>query len=188
MCLFILPSWRALRACSHLDLWPSCRNAKCCRRSAIWAVQLKNGGRPRCCTARSSKKKGELLASLVSMALICDLRSRPFRWAFYEVSLSSAVLVSPEARIRCSLPNLAHVVRGSMGQTGICGHGLCESQMNVNKEMMPWMLLLCLLCSVCADVWAGHGTPAAALSTYISGSVAQMIDRCWLVALCSSDF
>ena len=52
-----------------------------------------------------------------------------------------------------------------MGQTGICGHGLCESQMNVNKEMMTWMLLLCLLCSVCVDVWAGHGTPAAALST-----------------------
>ena len=26
------------------------------------------------------------------------------------------------------------------------------------------------------------------LTIHISGSVAQMIDRCWLVALCSSDF
>ena len=84
-------------------------------------MQLKNRGRPRCCTTPSSKKEGEPLASLVLMALIRDLRSRPFRWAFYEVSLSSAVLVSPEARIRYSLPNLAHVVRGSMGQTGTCG-------------------------------------------------------------------
>ena len=49
-----------------------------------------------------------------------------------------------------------------MGQTGICGHGLCESQMNVNKKMTTWMLLLC---SVCVVAWAGHGTPAAALST-----------------------
>ena len=29
-----------------------------------------------------------------------------------------------------------------MGQTGICGHGLCESQMNVNKEMMFGVLLV----------------------------------------------
>jgi len=115
-----------LCARSHLDLWPSCCSAKCYRRSVTWAVQLKNRGRPRCCTAQSSKKKGELLASLVSMALIRDLRNQPFRWAFYEVSLSSAVLVSPEARIRCSLPNLARMVRGSMGQTVICGNGLCD--------------------------------------------------------------
>ena len=60
------------------------------------------------------------------MALIRDLRSRPFRWALYEVSLSSAVLVLPEAQIRCSLPNLAHVVRGGMGQAAICGNGLCD--------------------------------------------------------------
>jgi len=115
-----------LCARSHLDLWPSCCSAKCYRRSVTWAVQLKNRGRPRCCTAQSSKKKGELLASLVSMALIRDLRNQPFRWAFYEASLSSAVLVSPEARIRCSLPNLARMVRGSMGQTVICGNGLCD--------------------------------------------------------------
>ena len=63
------------------------------------AVQLKNRGRPQCCTARSSKKKGELLASLISMALIRNLRIRPFRWAFYEVSLRLAVLVLPETWI-----------------------------------------------------------------------------------------
>ena len=91
------------------------------------------------------------------MALIRDLRSRPFRWAFYEVSLSSAVLVSPEARIRYSLPNLAHVVRGGMGQTGTCGHRLCNSPDEREQRDDVW-------CASVADVWARHGTPAAALS------------------------
>ena len=58
--------------------------AKFLRRSVTWAVQLKNRGRPRCCTTPSSKKEGEPLASLVLMALIRDLRSRLFRWGFCE--------------------------------------------------------------------------------------------------------
>ena len=51
---------------------------------------------------------------------------------------------------------------GEYGATGIFAVGLCESQMNVNKKMMT---LMCLLCSVCVVVWAGHGNPADALST-----------------------
>ena len=35
-----------------------------------------------------------------------------------------------------------------MGQTGICGHRLCKSHMNVNKEMM----VLCALCALCMFV------------------------------------
>ena len=58
--------------------------AKLRRGSVTWAVRLKNRGGPRCCTTPSSKKEGEPLASLVLMALIRDLRSRLFRWAFCE--------------------------------------------------------------------------------------------------------
>ena len=32
-----------------------------------------------------------------------------------------------------------------MGLTGICGHGLCKSQMNMNKEMMLGVLLVLIM-------------------------------------------
>lgn len=97
------------------------------------------------------------------MALIRDLHSRLFRWAFCKASLRSAVLVLSEAQISCSLPNLAHVVRGGMGQTGICGHGLSRN----SDEHEQSDDVVCLCASVCADIWAGHRTPAAAPSTVI---------------------
>ena len=115
---------RLLRtACSvraHLDMRVHRADTRItfCRESTVWVVHLRNRGDLGLLHSSVIQERGgSVLASLVSMALILDEPSRTFSLCCpVGHSLSSAWQVSSEARF--SLLSLAHVVRGSMGQTG----------------------------------------------------------------------